>query len=261
ATPVHERTLRNLRLQTELYCDRRALQVTGEADACIRTLVKMETGLRQVSAQAYLQQATEVMRSGKVFSEGVTHPEMFIRTYAIQAWDSSGEDSDQEIARIISGGLRLDDMDLLQQQSAFEMTRFLISRMLDPPWMQTTITMELARRFFSDALSDDRSLMDFLRERDGSNGQTKQCVAELQCEKLRKYFCYVLLDFATIDPELDETALAQGFQIAAEVQLSREFQQAAGELRISKRTLQRIQTDAAQLVKAAVEAQQAEVTS
>ncbi|MCA9062612.1 MAG: M48 family metalloprotease, partial [Planctomycetaceae bacterium] len=44
ASPVHERTLRNFRLHTELSCDRRAAQVTDNPDACIRALMKMETG-------------------------------------------------------------------------------------------------------------------------------------------------------------------------------------------------------------------------
>ena len=82
ASHAHERTWKHFKLYTELFCDRMTLEMTGDLAACVSMQVKMETGLRNVSADAYLKQAEEVLRGSTTTSEGITHPEMFIRARA-----------------------------------------------------------------------------------------------------------------------------------------------------------------------------------
>ena len=81
ASHAHERTWKHFKLYTELFCDRMTLEMTGDLAACVSMQVKMETGLRNVSADAYLKQAEEVLRGSTTTSEGITHPEMFIRAW------------------------------------------------------------------------------------------------------------------------------------------------------------------------------------
>lgn len=207
AHPAHQRTYNLFRQYCEVFADRTSLAVTGDADAVISCLVKVDTGLPDVSAAAYLQQADELLRSG-ASPDGVSHPETFIRARALSRWAELREQSEDELRRNLEGPVALDALDLLRQAEWEQLTRALVDAVLAEPWMRTDATLGHARLFFAGyapAAPKLELLHSALVDADAS---------------ARDYACSVLLDFAAVDPQLDDPALAQAFSVAEPLGLS-----------------------------------------
>src|SRR5882762_8172574 len=73
AEPVHLVSARLFGLYTEVYCDRGAHLASGDLAAAVSALVKIETGISEVSADIYLRQADEIFGKGNPRTEGVSH--------------------------------------------------------------------------------------------------------------------------------------------------------------------------------------------
>lgn len=74
--------------------------------------------------------------------------------------------------------------------------------------------------------------------------------------RLREYFCYVLLDFAKVDPDLDDMPLAATLQLSQQLELDAQFEKlAAKELGLKVRDVRKTKEQAAEmLAKAEAEA-------
>jgi hypothetical protein len=83
ASTSHEQTARPLSTLYRGIRRPRSLRVTSDANPVVAGLVILQTGLSQVSAASYLKQAEEIFANGNVGTEGVSHPEAFIRTRAL----------------------------------------------------------------------------------------------------------------------------------------------------------------------------------
>jgi predicted SprT family Zn-dependent metalloprotease len=66
ASASHEQTARRYQLYTEIFADRGSFRVTGDANPVVASLVKIQTGLSQVSAASYLKQAEEIFANGNI---------------------------------------------------------------------------------------------------------------------------------------------------------------------------------------------------
>src|SRR5882724_5877784 len=108
----HEQTARRYQLYTEIFADRGSLRVTGDPNPVIAGLVKIETGLSQVSAASYLKQAEEIFANGNVATEGVSHPEAFIRARSLALWQQQHENATSHIREMIEGASALEGLDL-----------------------------------------------------------------------------------------------------------------------------------------------------
>lgn len=245
AESAHEFTWRSHRLQTELHCDRRAAEVTGNITDCVCALVKLETGQKDVSAETYLAQAEEVLSNKQQKtkgSDGVTHPEMFIRAKALQLWQTDPETADVAIQQLVEGPLQLQQLGLLRQQQMRQLTRDLLRCFLATSWLQTDLMLGHAKRFFDDFEWSETTAI---------NDELKTRIAECDAE-LRNYFCYLLLDFVTYDSDLEEAPLAAAFVFVDTHGLLDEFRVlAAAELKFGKRALQKVESEAAQMVQQA----------
>ena len=122
AEPSHLESARLMRLYTEIFADRGALQVTGDTTAVVSGLVKMQTGLAQVDAASYVQQAEEVFARTKVRTEELSHPEAFIRARATMLWAEGADGIEAEVTRMLEGPLVLDKLDLVGQQRMTQLT-------------------------------------------------------------------------------------------------------------------------------------------
>lgn len=248
----HERSWRSHRLQTELHCDRRAAEVTGNINDCVCALVKLETGLQDVSAEAYLAQADEVLSDTAQHSKGsagITHPEMFIRAKALQLWQTDPDTADAVIQELVDGSLQLQQLDLLQQQSMQQLTRDFLRCFLHTRWLQTDVMFGHVKRFFADFEWTETT-----PDNDQLDTQLAACDGEL-----KNYFCFVLLDFVTYDADLEEAPLAAAFVFADTYGLTDEFRTlAATELKFGKRAFQKLQTEAQKIVQQADAALEAE---
>ena len=108
----------------------------------------------------------------------------------------------------IEGPWETADLDLLQQRDLSQATRELIRQVLQPRALQSDLLLSHARLYFED----------FTREECGpstsDNLQKKLNNEKSSTDSLVNYFCYVLLDFATADRDLDEAPLASVLGVA-----------------------------------------------
>ena len=248
AQPAHFETARLFRLHTEIFCDRTSLSVIEDPLDAILMLVKITTDVKNVNATSYLKQAKEIAAKGELGSDGVTHPETFIRALAIDSWASadspeSCKETDKQIHQMIRGNLDLNP-DLLGQQELSEITRQIIDRMLAHDWMQTDLTLAHAMAYFNEykppaapQTAAENSLADTISSGD---------------ENLQKYIAYIILDFVAADRDLEHAPIALALKLCKEIGIKKLFCDIARkELRLRKKQVDLIDSTSDELIQAA----------
>jgi len=237
AAASHVQSARHYQLYTEIFCDRGSLRVTNSLNAVVAGIVKLQTGLPQVSAASYLKQAEEIFQKSNVKTEELSHPEAFIRARALALWAEGQPDAAKHISDMIEGAAELDGLDLPGQARLTELTRRLLENFLRPKWFQTQTVLGHAKLFFENfrsAKDSDPTLIEQLKFSD---------------PKLRDYLCYLLLDFVVADPELDEVPLAAALQLAQTLEIDTAFEKCVTkELKIKARDLKRLKDQATELL-------------
>lgn len=231
AEPSHRETARLLQLYTEIYADRGALCVTGDLAPVVSALVKIATGLEQVDAASYARQADEIFARAKIRTEGVTHPETFIRTRALHLWAKGGDDVPAELARMIEGTWAIDRLDLTGQQQLAGLTRRWLRLLAREPWFQTDAVRAHARMFFPDF------------EFAAADHADAELLATLTAAPIgiRDYFCYLALDFAAADPDLEEEPLKAVHRLVQPLEWNDRVEAlAVKELKLKKKDAKRI---------------------
>lgn len=237
ASNSHVQSARWYQLYTEIFADRGSLEVTGNVHTVVSSLVKIQTGLPQVSAASYLKQAEEIFQKTGVTTAGLSHPEAFIRARALALWAEGGDAAASRISAMIEGAPALDELDLIGQVRLTRLTRRLLEHLLQPKWFQTDAALGHAKLFFDDFRATPPADPGTLEELKFSD------------PKLREYLCYLLLDFAAADPELDELPLAAALELAKQLEIDTLFEKlAAKELRLKPRDLKRVKETAAGLL-------------
>jgi len=209
AAEVHLASARFNALFMEVYCDRCALKITGDSASTISMLVKIETGLKDVSAESYIKQAEEIFAkgsSGTGGTERLTHPECYIRARAIDLWQAGADQADQTTERMVRGPLALDSLDLIGQQEVARMTRSVVDELIAPSWFRSDTVLAHARTLFEDY--DEPKVNE-----NGTDQQTGHDLKTIlhECDpQLRDYFCYLILDFVSADRDLEDAPRAAG---------------------------------------------------
>jgi len=235
----HEQTARRYQLYTEIFADRGALCITGDVHPVVAGLVKTQTGLSQVSAAGYLKQAEEIFASGNVATGGVSHPEAFIRARSLVLWQEKRDAAATDISHMIEGVAALDELDLIGQMRLTAQTRRLLEYLLRPRWFHTPAVLGHAKLYFDDFQPAN------------GNGQASFIPDGLTLTdaRLREYLCYVLLDFAKVDPDLDDMPLAATLQLSVQLEMDAQFEKlAAKELHMKVRDVKRIKEQAAEML-------------
>ncbi len=234
AEAAHFASARLLGLYNEIFCDRGALLAAGDPLVVVAMLVKVSTGVEDVSAASYLRQAEEVFSRGGAKAADLTHPEAFIRARAVKLYAGGDKDADAKVAEMIEGRPALEELDLVRQSHVAGLTRRLLSVLLRPAWMRSESVVAHARLFFPDYVpgegpAEDAALKDDLRTDD---------------DPMRDYYCYVLLDFVSADRDLEELPLAAALALTERLGLKDRFLDIARkELRLRKKQLERIDTE------------------
>jgi len=222
-------------LWTEIYADRWAYHVCDDVTAAIAALVKIETGLTDVSAESYLRQADEIFAKASAATENISHPEPYIRARALRLWAEQGDHAQAEIERMIEGGLDLHRLDLLGQARAANLTQRFLQSLLSPQWYQTEAVLAHAKRFFAD----------FTIQPDKINDASLKSEMDRGDSSLRDYFCYLMLDFATVDRDLGDVALSASIVLARRLGIEKRFAELTQkELTIGKKAFAKIDKDA-----------------
>lgn len=199
-------TARRWALVTELAADRGALAATGgDLAATVAALVKTATGLATVDPQAVLGQARELDRAGGpgAVAAGRSHPESVLRAWALQLWsEASGAVDDEAVGALLGSTLDVEALDLVDRERLATLTRRMVEAMLAPPGLRTDAVLAHARLFFPDVTPADGAAATF------------QAPTRLS-DATRQYLGYVLLDLATVDPDLEEAGLLAALTLAA----------------------------------------------
>lgn len=211
ALDVHEETARLLSLNTELVADRGALQAAeGDVTVAVAALVKLDTGLRTVSGEAYLRQAEEIIGLAELPDDvaALTHPDGYLRAWALARWAADGAAAEAEIARRVHGRLDLGRLDLVGQHQLTDLARRLVAQMLEPTWARTDATLAHARQF-------------------GEPPKGAAHVGPADLEPLGPtavdFLGYVLLDMATVDDDLRGPGLAAALLVSERLAMAERF--------------------------------------
>jgi hypothetical protein len=100
----------------------------------------------------------------------------------------------------------------MQKQLA-QQTRFFLQLFLKPKWFQSTMVISQAKQYFADFSLDENAL---LTERFSETINKAD-------QSIKDYLGYVLLDFALVDPTLEEIPAGWAFQFAEDVQLKETY--------------------------------------
>lgn len=237
ADASHTASLRLLGLYNEISCDRGAYLASDDVGVAVSTLVKMETGLKHVSASSYIRQADEIFSRAEVKTDGLTHPECFIRARAVALWVGSRAGADGEIERMIEGSPRLEELDLLGRRQVESLTRRVVDALLAPAWLRTERVCAHARLFF-----DDWEPAAGGKAGDGHE-EIARGVARLDAS-LKTYLAYVILDFVTADRGLEDLPLAAALRFSRQIGLQRPFEEIAPrELGLGRKRFQGIRSN------------------
>jgi len=241
----HLQSARFHKLYTEIYADKGSLLLTDEKTA-VSTLIKVHTGLKEVDTESYIEQAADIFSKGKVKTEGYSHPELFIRVQALRAYStrSSRDDYESEVKGLIEGLASLDELDILGQEQMTRDTKKFLLYHLRERWHRTGTVLAHVGQFFPHLSFDDCEEETFEMD-----------LSEVH-EKVQDYYIYLLLDFASVDQDLEENGVAAAFLTAERVGLGDRFETILRkEMRMLKKNAMRIRKGAVEMVaKAAVEA-------
>jgi hypothetical protein len=135
--------------------------------------------------------------------------------------------------------------DLLGQARLTQTTRRLLDEFLQPKWFRTPAVIGHAKLFFDDFRPTAR----ISAASTEADALSESLVLNLKDPKLREYVCYVLLDFVTADPELDEVPLAAALEFSRRLDIEAPFEKlAARELKMKARDVRRVKDQAAELL-------------
>ncbi len=230
ATPSHLATSRLFQLYSEVYCDRGALAAAdGSLTTVVSLLLRLETGVESIGPGSFLTQVDELFAAEQPTTEGVEHPEAFIRARSLRLWtdrDGSDTDCEAEIASMLEGPLELESLDILAQHKLSGLTEQLLQILMQPSWMRTETNLNHARLFFADFTPDSPASavcaqLDMKQLAPANDEEVHAPPAALlpfraqsYAESVLNFFCYVLLDFATTDRSLEDAALAHSVAVA-----------------------------------------------
>lgn len=241
-------TQRLYQLYTEVYADLGALEATGNRDAVISCLVKVATGMKKVSTAAYLKQADEVLDQIRAGSEGVSHPETFIRAKFLEKAEHQPDDWAQ-LAALIEGELDAKRLDVRGQITLTEMTHKLIETFVADEAGRADEVLALARRYFPKFDWSDQPM-----ERAKALAQAKEFGRALgDCGVLgsrgagvRIYLSFVLLDLAACDPDGGDVALGWSLLLSEQAGFLKNYEPLARkELKRKKADLLKLAAQAA----------------
>jgi hypothetical protein len=233
AHPAHARSLWLSRLYQEIYADRIALHVCESRDAVIALLIKVSSGLDKISVPAYLEQAKEALDMTKgTGSEGISHPEAYIRAIALSDWAEAPDKADLKLPELVQGKAKLEQLDLLGQEQFTDLTKALIMRFLKYEGADTDALEAHARSFFPQ-----------LNPKDKLPDTDLLGIADMS-DDMKEYFAYVLADLATVDDDLEDLALMHAFDFSQELGIANAFDKVANkELDLTKAKITKIRKE------------------
>ena len=201
AENAHLLSARRFQLFTEIYADRGALHIMKNKEIVVQALVKIMTGLSSVSGSTYLKQSEEIFATSSVITEGISHPEAFIRARALALSESNDMNFEAEIESMICGEMNLDELDLLNQNQLATETQCLLLQITEPAWIAKN-------ELFHNRLSL------YANEEIQTRVPPTASLADYKHKSVREYFVYLMLDFVALDNELQDAVALHCYDLA-----------------------------------------------
>ena len=227
-------TARIFQLYLELFCDAGAFKVCREHYSVIQMLIKLNTGLAEVNAQSYLDQAKEIISQEEESTNQTTHPESYIRSIALDLKARKEKDYEEKLHQLIEGKWDINSLDIFEQEATRKLTLNFIQLILKPQWMNSAAVTNHAQQYFSDfKRSVEVDISTLSRKLKHTTPSTKS------------YLCYVLLDFSRIDSALEKLPLARTLEIAELLELQEDYERILRkELKMTIRDFKKLKEDA-----------------
>jgi Peptidase family M48 len=237
AAASHVETHRLLSLYTELYADRGAAIACSDPEAAITCLLKTSTGIQNPNAAAYLRQAEEI-EANPTPSQGVSHPEIFLRARAVDRWWNNDKNIDDWINQRLLGPLSLTSLDVTRQIEATELTKRYFRFLLASQTLRTDAALTQIRSIFTDWQIEGASL---------SRDDFKSLKTD---QSFREYFSALTFDVAMCDMEIKDEILETGANAAAYLDGLDEYKAAMRrDLKLSRQVVDRLTASAAKISK------------
>ena len=131
---------------------------------------------------------------------------------------------------MIEGGLNLQRLDFLKQKHAAKLTRQFLQTLLSPAWFRTESVVAHAKRFFPDFVADGVE-----------NIESLKMALDKSDSSLADYFCFLMLDFVTVDRDLGDVALSAAIVLSRRIGFETRFAELVQkELALGKKAFARI---------------------
>jgi hypothetical protein len=224
--PYYLETGRRYDLATELYADRGSLTACGNLEVTVSALVKVATGLIDVDAASYLRQARDAHPERG--AAGITHPETVLRAWALERWVNG--DGDDAARTLLAPGFDIERLDLIDRERLEALTRHLVMDVVAAGWMQTDAVTGHARQFLVDVAASAGSgwaRSATARAAEAPGAPVGARVPAEASKETRTFLAYVLLDLATVDPELDDGPLVECLAVVREAGIEQAFEEVA----------------------------------
>jgi hypothetical protein len=201
AAASHAESERLYSLHTELFADRGGAIAAGDPAPAITLLLKTMTGIPNPDAAAYLRQAAELEKSATP-SQGISHPEVYLRAQAVDKWWRGEAGTDAWIADRLSGPLSFTKLDLLRQVELTELTEKYFRFVTSNPTLRTVAVITEIKHIFPN----------WQEEGDVLSAQEMQNL--VLDNSVREYFAALTFDLAMADSDVREDILSAGAQAA-----------------------------------------------
>ena len=272
--PAYFETYRLYQIYTEIFADMGALSVSENLESSVSCLVKVSTGLKEVSALSYLSQAEEILQQHNTGSEGSSHPEIFLRARVLEiistsdfllstSKDSHSMQSDsegtephasigresnvekgtlQQIRSLVERAIDVKQLDIPAQAYLTKVIRRLIDVFTSEKFLRTEHSEMLAREYFpsfewGEPVADTKILAEEIA---------------LLSDNSKDYLCYVLLDFATVDTDGGDVDLAASLIFSEHIGLFDRYEPVARkELKRKKAELAQLKRHASEMIEKA----------
>ena len=246
AAPPFAESARLERLYTEVYADRFGLWAVGDLEPSLTAHVKLAHQELEASGAAYLAEAEQALQKAgeDAGSDGRTHPESYLRAVLIAAWAHDPSAAEARMRGLIEGATPVESLDLLGQEHVSDLTYWMLLEFLTEPWVGRPLIAAHAQEIspeLGDRLSAPR---DGARDIDKLRGAIRAAHPTV-----RRYFAYLLLDFATVDPQLEDVMLAAALRFAEDFSLSEDLKALATlELKTTKAKLMDLERNAVRIL-------------
>jgi len=193
-------TARRFQLQTELFADKGGAYACDNPRSAISSLIKVSTGLKTVAVDDYVEQAQEILSKDGAGSDGITHPEIYLR---VKALHDDMEDPADYIG-LVRGKLDSGRLDILDQRELATLTHNVVQTIGYDERFRSDEHTVLMREYFPS----------FKWDKIKRSVEVLRSPVTAASELTHSYLAYLLLDLTTADRDDSYPLLGPMLQFA-----------------------------------------------